>query len=232
MIFMLRPFCVFYLFVISLFSCSGNGVKEYFQNAPIRYPSLNKMYARDSLYLAYTIYEFRKLNVVGYGYDFQRVDIDTIAYSPDTLKFFSLVIDYTKESDALNYDGHAILGYRLKTTDPWIVYPILYSVFLDYQNYNMVRDRLRKAYFQDFGVPVSGIWNYRTKEFETCPSYNVIDHRFWDSSFIWQKNVSIPGYYTFQLSGNGDPEMPHPVIEIPSLHYPDSLLKLYHENKW
>jgi len=206
---------------------------EYFPLQPIHFPASNKMYERDSFYLAYTIRQFNELSVVGYGLPLTRIDIDTVVYSSDTLKLFALVIDYCSYSSKdSGYDGQAVLGYRLKATDAWTVYPVRFYSFVGYKNYNMVRERLRSAYFIDFDHPMSGVWNYRDKKFETYPSYNVVDKKFWDSSFIWLNGVSIPGYYDFQLSGNGNPEMPHPILEIPAINYPDSLLALYHANKW
>ena len=222
-----------FCFLILFQSCSEHVEDEYFPLQPIHFPAPNKMYERDSFYLAYTIKQFNDLRVVGYGLPLTRIDIDTVVYSSDTLKLFALVIDYCDYSaKGLSYNGQAVLGYRLKIIDPWIVYPVRCIFFVGYKNYNMVRDRLRSAYFINFDYPMSGVWNYRDKKFETYRSYNVVDKKFWDSSFIWQKDVSIPGIYDFQLSGNGNPEMPHPILEIPAITYPDSLLKLYHANKW
>jgi hypothetical protein len=220
-----------YVFAVTIcmLSCD-EGSKEYFSETPIRIPAPDKIYERDSIYLAYTIYMFSKLDVVGYGYGFQRADIDTIVYNSDTLKLFAFVIDSfydAEEKEPAPYDGHAILGYRLKTTDPWVVYPVTFSVFVGYKNYNKVRDRLRKAYFQDLKYYVYSFWNQEKKGFVEYTFYNVTDSKFWDSCIIWQKDISIPGYYQFQISGNGDPEMIHAILEIPEINYPDSLLKLY-----
>jgi len=212
-------------------SCSAKIGKKHLSENPIHYVSPNRIYARDSQYLAYTIQQFSNLGVVGYGYDIHRVDIDTIVYSPDSLKLFAFVIDYAKADNELNYDGHAILGYRFKTNSPWIVYPVTVIVFAGYTNYNMVRNSLKNAYFKNFSNPaVSGIWNYRNKRFESYPSYNVIDPKFWGNSYIWMKDVSVPGYYEFQFAGGGVLDSGS-VLKIPPIHYPDSLLNLYYENK-
>ena len=219
-------------------SCLSKNNHDEYSKVPIHYPGPNKMYDRDSFYLAYTIYQFQTLNIVGYGYYFQRADIDTIVYSPDTLKLVAFVIDsfmdYTEKEQTPVYDGHTMLGYRLKTTDPWIIYPFeRYIIFAGYRNYNMIRDKLREAYFQNLKDYALYFWNCQQKKFEDYSfKYNLTDPKFWDSCIIWKKDISIPGYYQFQLTGNGDPEMPRNIIKIPEIHYPDSLLKLYHDNKW
>jgi len=224
-------FCL--LFCVSCFSGQD---EQHFPEVVIRSSAPNKMYARDSFYLAYTIDQFSKLDVVGYGYNFQRADIDTIIYSPDTLKLFAFVIDsfmdYTRKQCVPEYGGHAILAYRLRMNDPWIVYPVTVNVFVGYKNYNMVKERLRKAYFRDLRGYVYIYWNSEKKNFIEYTFYNVTDSLFWDNCILWKKDVSISGYYQFQLTGNGDPEMPNQILNIPQIHYPDSLLQLFYENRW
>jgi len=233
--------CLCLLFSLS---CSpGLNDDSYYPKDPILYPAPNKMYVRDSVYLAYTVSQYiNRGDVQGYGgipkENFLRIDIDTILYSPDTLKLFSFVITYTKDTEdkknPYGYFGQVLIGYRTSTHEPWIIYPgVHFARFLGYLNYNKIKNRLRLEFFHKFKDENMWYWSNEKQQRELFTyKYNANDPKFWDSCHTWQKGVSIPGYYIFQLRGNVTPDMDDLLFKQPEVHYPDSLLKLYYENKW
>ncbi len=218
-------------------SCSFDIEKADFPQTPLRYPSVNEAYARDSAYLAYTIYKFNANNVTGSGgtgdiNDVRRIDIDTILYSKDSLKLFSFFIIQVRNIDAnpitIHFNGLTLVGYRESTLEPWTIYPTRFTAFFGYDNYNMLRDRLRKEFFQWFKDEKMWYWSSEKQRRELFAyEYNVNDPSFWDSCYIWKKGISIPGYYVFQLTGNVLPDDDDAIIELPKINYPDSLIMQY-----
>ena len=224
-------FLISICFLFCLLSCKY----ENFAKEPIRYPSPNKMYERDSMYLSYTIKFFNDNNVLGYGtgMDFMHADIDTILYSPDTLKLFAFVISFIKNDIATSkmgyhINGQTIIGFRENTKTPWVIYPNPFAVFLGYENYNMMKNRLREEYFNRQKDQWRWYWNNALQKREAYYFYNVNIPKFWDSCVIWKKGLSIPGYYQFQLTGNVTPDDVNAIWKLPNLRYPDSLIKLFY----
>ena len=88
------------------------------------------------------------------GYDFydranSKVYIDTILYSSDKLKLFSLVIiEKRKIEQGKPFHGMAVIAYREDTSDIWKIYPIdKYSV--SWNDYVGSRSVIRRCYFND-----------------------------------------------------------------------------------
>jgi|GEM_PF-5006580 len=215
-------------------SCQGT---ENFPKDPVRYPSISKAYLRDSIYLAYTVRQFIDRDVQGYGSvrkeDYLRVDIDTILYSADRLKLFSFDITYLKDDNDKEqpycYFGQTLIGYRMDTQTAWTIYPgHTFAEFVGYANYNKVKNRLRLEFFHKFKDESRWYWNNEQHERQQFYyKYNVNDLSFWDSCYIWKKGVSIPELYIFQQKGNVKPDGDDIIFTLPTIRYPDSLLRSY-----
>jgi len=90
---------------------------------------------------------------------------------------------------------------------------------------------LREEFFNRLKYETTWYWNNEKQKEEGYVFYNINDPKFWDSCILWQKDVSIPGCYQFQLTGNVKPGDQRAILDFPLIHYPDSLLKLYYENR-
>ncbi len=244
------------IFVSLLVGCQG---QSKIAEAPIRYSSSDKIYQRDSLYIATTIWQFmdKKVDIFDFykqykiPFDKVRVDVDSIFYSPDSLKLFAFTIasipDYeSKIPNKLYFDGMDMIGYRSSKKDIWNIWYFGQYRPSGYDNYNKVRNLFRWYYLgdgkfkNDEGTYWDGVHNdtLGMARSITFPKennrvsikfgYNIDDKHFWDSSIVWKKGNRIPGYYGFQTKGDVVPGyMDSPIRIIPHLDYPDSLLNLY-----
>lgn len=220
---------------------------------PIRYDSPDKIYQRDSLYIATTIWQFmdKQVDIFDYYKQYKipfnkvNIDIDTIIYSPDSLKLFSFVIERIPEYENNKpnkyfYSGSDMIGYRSSKKEPWNIWYFGEYRPTGWDNYNKVRNLFRWYYLGDgkFKNDYRGYWDGIHYENDTFPlqkarinikfGYNIDDKHFWDSSIVWKKGNRIPGYYGFQTKGEVVPGyMDSPIRIIPRLDYPDSLLNLY-----
>lgn len=224
-----------------LSSCCNNHYEANFAKDPIRTASPDKLYRRDSAFIARTIWEFMDKEV--YIYDFYKkynipfskitVDIDTILYSPDTLKMFAFVIKKvpdpeSKVPDDYYYNGNNVEGFRSSTNEPWIIYPTYFCAVSSMPNYNMVRQTLRNYFFIKFKSASHYIWDSSKQDLIlTDYKYNLDEKTFWDSSIVWKKGALTSGAYIFQNKGVVKPDDSDPVWIIPKLNYPDSLLRMY-----
>ena len=259
---MRKPYYIIQLFLLSFLSfylpcCSEKKANTI--DHPVRYPSINKTYYRDSLYIAATIWQFidKKVDIFDYykQYDIPpnkiRVDVDTIIYSPDTLKLFSFVIvtvpDYeNKNPNRLFYSGEDMIGYRLSKNETWKIYYFGQIRPTGLKDYNQVRDILRNYYLGNgkfkssddtywdgihndtLGMARSITFPKEANRVNIKFGYNIDDIRFWDKSIVWKKGSRIPGYYSFETVGNVAPGYGDSLIKIiPHLDYPDSLLEMY-----
>ena len=226
---------------------------------PVRYPTINKTYYRDSLYIATTIWQFidKKVDIFDYYKRYNillskvGVDVDTIIYSPDTLKLFSFVIikvpDYeNNKPDQFYYSGEDMIGYRLSKNKPWKIYYFGQIRPTGLKNYNQVRNIFRNYYLGNgkfkssydtywdgihndtLGMARSITFPEETNRINIKFGYNIDDSQFWNKSIVWKKGSRIPDYYSFETIGNVAPGYGDSLIKIiPHLNYPDSLLKMY-----
>lgn len=195
---------------------------------------------RDSLFVAITMREQIRQKVtqvsnhsLNAAADSIDITVDTILYSPDSLKIVALVVVFVPKAGeggpAINpdenayYSSIAMIGYRSVSTEPWILYPYgkyeaYYSTYLD------VAKRIRRYYFTqladdgEYGVDDSG--EFVAEKF----GFNLGDPEFWSRSLIWRKGARIPGRYNFETRGNVKPGYTDPLIVLPEIVYPDSLL--------
>jgi len=241
-------------FVSCNFTHNADKIKK-----PIHYVSTNSNYRRDSLYVATTIWQFidKKVDIFDYYKQYNiplnkvRVDVDTIIYSPDTLKLFSFVIitvpDYeNKKPDRFYYSGEDMIGYRFVKNQPWSIYYFGQIRPTGVNDYNDVRNIFRNYYLgqgkfkNSYATYWDGIRNdtLGMARSITFPAennrvnikfgYNVDDTNFWNKSIVWKKGSRIPKYYSFETIGNVAPGYTDsPIIRIPHLDYPDSLINEY-----
>jgi hypothetical protein len=210
---------------------------------PIHYKSPNSSYQRDSMFIVATVWEFIKKQVSPYHYytvfnvPFNKItiDVDSIMYSPDSLKLFAFVIITDPDVQHGKYDkyvfsGNSIVGYRLSKKTPWTIYDFDQYSVAGFKKYNSVRNLFRHYYFGngDFRNDAEYIWDSTTQDRVSVKfGYNLDQLKFWDSSLVWKKGARIPGFYNFQTKGNVTPQDEDPIIHLPKLNYPDSLLDMY-----
>ncbi|MES2766126.1 MAG: hypothetical protein V4642_09675 [Bacteroidota bacterium] len=227
-------------FTVILLSCNSLKQEIAVPLEPIRYPSPSANYQRDSLYIASTIWQFidkeynafdsfkrnnHKLNQV-------RIDVDSIFYSPDSLKLFSFVIATIPDREDTNlkyyHHGYDMVGYRLNTKEPWKIYRLGEFAPSGLKSYNRVREVFRDFYFYQFRYRTDYAWDSVRQDMVTTRfGYNIDHTDFWTKNLIWRKGSRLPGLYIFETKGNARPGLEDAVEFPPQLQYPDSLLKLY-----
>jgi hypothetical protein len=238
--------CLFYF--ISSCNTPGNKEKEEQQtngttaSVPIRFKSPDAAYKRDSLFIAATVWQFIYKQVSPFHYyttfdvpfDKITIDVDSIFYSPDSLKIFAFVIETDpdvqhKKPDKYVYSGNALIGFRSSKKTYWTLYNSGLFSIAGLENYNDVRNSFRKYYLGEgrFKTDWHYYWDSVKQDYvDISFGYNIDDARFWDSSIVWKKRV-IPGYYSFQTKDQAKPGDENTIIIIPHLDYPDSLLRMY-----
>ncbi|MDX2303689.1 MAG: hypothetical protein NW226_12865, partial [Microscillaceae bacterium] len=171
-----------------------------------------------------------------------RIYIDSILYSPDTLRLYAFVViefkgrmmdeSYLEEiaryyvdyPDKSFFDGKAVIAYRDDYRDIWKLYPYDHYLPFNGESYSDIRYALRQYYFNEFKKNGETILHKNTLRFK----YNVDDPEFWtEDCIVWQKGLRIPGYYNFQTRGNITRESLNPIIPELDIIYPDSLLRLF-----
>jgi len=211
-------------------------------NIPEYHKSPNAAYKRDSLFIISTIWQFIEKQVSPFQFyktfnipfNRIRVDVDTIMYSPDSLKLFAFVIETSPESEhnnKKNYSsGNSLIGFRSNSKTYWTIYNFDQFSTGGFRKYNSVRKLFREYYFGEgnFKNDAEYIWD-SIKQIKTSAKfgYNLNEVHFWDSSLVWIKGARIPGYYNFQTTGNVKPGDENSILVIPHLDYPDSLIKMF-----
>ncbi|MBK9247391.1 MAG: hypothetical protein IPM69_04585 [Ignavibacteria bacterium] len=143
--------------IISL-SCQDNS------NNPVT--NYSKPTYRDSLYFAYTLKEWTRLNIEGYGAEVlvYFIPVDKIIYetfdayySPDSLRIVVFVSKFSPiikkwenkswtEKD-MDYNLNSMIGFRDSTNQPWVVYPLDISMLTDFPNKEEALALYRHKYF-------------------------------------------------------------------------------------
>lgn len=228
-------------FFIGLFSCNNQQVQNVDSATPIRYPSPNAMYQRDSTYIVATIEQFIDKEVSYFNFAKQynlplnkiEIYVDTILYSPDTLKMVTFVIKKMPDMEAADtnvfyYSGGDLKGFRSSTKEPWHIYPNFHCGPSGLPEYNSVRRILHRCCFEELKTESTYVWDSSKMDLILeSYRYNMDEKDFWDSSVLWRKGARTAGAYIFQNRGTVKPWDENPVQIIPKLDYPDSLLDLY-----
>ena len=185
----------------------------------------NKEYNRDSIFIEYTINQFIENKYRGYDfYDSanSKIYIDTILYSPDKLKLFSLVIiEKRKIEQGKPFHGMAVIAYREDTSNIWKVYPVTkYGV--SWSDFQGARNVLRRCYFEE----IKGTKDNQRNEFK----HNLGDSNFWDDLYF-KKGYDIDSLYYFQTELNKEtPTLKRKkdgIIPYLEIDYPQEIIELY-----
>ncbi len=205
-------------------------------------------YTADSLLIVYTIMEMREKGgfLLSNPFDEGLLDqfttfVDTIFYSPDTLKLISLIVERApcnigagypfqeRKENCFYFNGFAFIGYRESPKTQWNLYVHDQCRASSFGDYKTVINLLREYFLDNIlicrGVSVpdrKGNYVYRTY------NYNIDEFGFWDS-IVWQKGVRDPGLYLFQFKFQSKEYMKGDTTAIPyfPISYPDSLIKHY-----
>lgn len=210
----------FYYIVFIIFFCSCNSKNKNLETTNNHISE--KEYHRDSLYLDYTIQKFIEHKYRGYDfYDSanSKVYIDTILYSPDKLKLFSLVIiEKRKIEQGKPFHGMAVIAYREDTSDIWKIYPIdKYSV--SWNDYVGSRSVIRRCYFNDLKKSST-----HRGEF----NYTPLEDSFWGNKGLYfKKGLDIDTLYFFQTEYNFDSNKYDKIIPYLEVDYPHEIIELY-----
>lgn len=210
-------------------------------SAPIQYPSPNQDYKRDSLFISLTVLQYSLANF----YPFHQYRnstlfpknsnfmIDTILYSPDRLKFVAFLIEHWPVHSDQNridcvYTGTTLFGFRSRINEIWKIYA--YGALPALETYNDNRLFFHNYYLGNGKFKTDGEYYWDSTTSKLIPidnGYNIDDPRFWNKSIVWKIGSRVPGYYAFQTKGNVSPESDDPIVILPKLQYPDSLLQLF-----
>ncbi len=167
--------------------------------------------------------------------------IDTIFYSPDSLKLLSIILfkgpytiyDINCDPPRYMYSATALVGIREDKSQPWKIYPWTPKSCVGYSRYVDVQFIMRDYYFRVFkdrSIFLARDGQWILEKF----IYNVNDAGFW-TGILWQKDLKIPGYYTFQVEYGtyplNEPEgYKRAIVPYLPIKYPDYLLQQYKSN--
>ena len=181
-----------------------------------------EQYYHDSLYMAYTAKQFIE-NSYGFSGEWYRdlkVYVDTILYSPDNLKVFSLFISNNKNTDDENvYNGNALVGYRDSVNKAWKMYNVERLQISNFLDYKETKDAIRQVQFFE----LKGM----SDEYDNKFQCNPIEECFW-TDLYFQKGKDIDSLYYFQVRNNFLEGRTN-IVPYFNINYPDSLIKFYME---
>ena len=182
----------------------------------------------------------RVVNLIGlcnFNHPSAKISIDTILYSPNKLKLFAFVIiRYPNDkyaikkspNDTIIYDGRCLIAFRDSINRTWNVYEYDQYQPAAWLYYLQVQNLFRDYYFNEFKNAEMWTWNVKTQEFILEKFiYNVNQKDFWKYSSVWRKGNTIQGYYDFQITSGTKPNDKDFEIEMPTIDYPDSILKMF-----
>ena len=160
---------------------------------------------RDSLYFAYTLKEWTRLNIEGYGTEIlvyfiplEKMTYETLDayYSPDSLrtlvfvsKFCPVIKKWVKKTwteNDMDYSLNSMIGFRDSTNQPWIVYPLDTKMLTDFPNREEALALYRHYHFKEIS--------------EFMYDINVVDTNY-GAPYIDKVPIEIKSL----LRGNPDP---------------------------
>lgn len=143
-----------------------------------------------------------------------QVIIDTVLYDGSRTKLYAIVIIasdtckisqndkdafYSELKGGTVYDARGIIGFKDSITSHWSFYhysPLIQQGFLTQLD---ISKQTRAFFFSEFKnrSMQSRVENGRPQYQKI--GFNINDDDFWTKSFVWQKDLIIPGYYNFQV---------------------------------
>ncbi|MEM9983252.1 MAG: hypothetical protein AAF734_12210, partial [Bacteroidota bacterium] len=221
--------------------------------------------ARDKEYVLYTINFWLTDSIAKYNQDYgyrwylredtsivTEIVVDSIFYSPDSLKIFALTAfsykgrvlveeeegtpeeykDYTGREEDDFYDGRALIGFRDSLRQGWRLFPFNKVIGLKRsENLQKLLEGQKRYYFSDLADETDRV----RRKYYLRYKYNVNDKHFWDKSPVWEKGLRVKGYYNFQTDHVFEPEdindpyldLSRYVLEEVYIAYPDSMMEKF-----
>jgi hypothetical protein len=219
-----------------LFSCSGSEEgRRAFQD------HISEAYKRDSAAIAYAATE-QVQNSYRQFPDFDdstrrkiRALVDTVLYSPDSLKLFSIVFERIPETDTTArlsryFNGSLVIGYRPRRDTCWVLYSETRPLSpINFGERKRLSEVMRASYFGENFKDVKGRV-FEEGEIVSAPfGYSPTDSLFWTRGLYWRKGAHVDGLYYFQTVRDPRPgNMTHALRKRPiDSVYPDSIREMY-----
>mgnify|MGYP006901742204 FL=1 len=215
-----------------LVGCSGGEVQKG--------SSSSQAYRSDSMAIAYAATKRVRSNYQQFP-DFDstrhriRALVDTILYSPDSLKLFSIVLEQIPETESTDgrawyFNGRTVIGIRTRRDTCWTLYPESRPLSpINFGDREELSKVMRSSYFGESFRDVKGAI-FENGEIVSAPfRYNPSDSLFWTQGLHWRKGAHIDGFYYFQTVRDPRPgNMAHALRKRPfEVSYPDSIRKMY-----
>ncbi len=229
-------------------SCQGQNKKiETYGDIPVQH-----LERRDSLFMVYTInqYILKKFSVYGsynhYGINNVDIQIGRIFYDSNKSKIVCWVIVKVKNNKSdchipISYSGTGLIGFKDSITHLWKLFPFLNKQAICFNTSTEVLNELAQYYFgkmkhtERYKIVQnsSNKGKYEYKEY----GYNLQDNGFWTKCWLWQKDtVGTYNLYPFEVNFYGSGyyadttyvcnKCAYP-FEVPTIVYPDFILKMY-----
>lgn len=214
-----------FLILFTFFYCKNQkNYKHLYSDKPYQFSSI---YQRDSLFLYNTVKEYTKRyekkhtqDDLVQWYDTTDIVVDTILYSPDSLKLFAFTFvkrhnqmskelkEYLRPDADYDLENREFIAYRKNKTSIWKTY-LFDATQTNFINPNKEEMRfiVRLLYFERFKNPD---FNSHRKKY----LYNVNEKGFWTGP-IWEKNKEGEYFFAESRVANDD------------YIYPESLLKRF-----
>ena len=218
-------FSILVVFTILFTSCQVFPTSDV-ENDELRYTISKSEYTRDSSFINYTVLQFIEKKYNEYAIDSYtsaaKVHVDTILYSPEGLKLFSLIIVEKAEGEEDKpFHGRAVIAYRENLNEAWKVYPINKFV-VSFGNYEGARNVLRRSYFEE----LKGMKDNKSNKFK----YSLGESGFWNDLFF-KKGLDVDSLYYFQTELNRNTptskRIRDGVVPYLEIEYPQEILDLY-----
>jgi len=219
-----------------LVSCSGSE-----QGGRASQDHISESYKRDSAAIAYAATE-RVQNSYRQFPDFDdstrrkiRALVDTVLYSPDSLKLFSIVFERIPETDATArlpryFNGRLVIGYRPRPDTCWVLYSETRPLSpINFGERKRLSEVMRASYFGENFKSVKGAV-FEKGEIVSAPfGYSPTDSLFWTRGLYWRKGAHVEGLYYFQTVCDPRPgNMTNALRKRPiGSVYPDSIREMY-----
>jgi hypothetical protein len=184
---------------------------------------------RDSLYVAYTVREWARLDWQTYGVraDLEYLTLEEIThyveaafYSPDRRKALFWVGERKPNALSRSNEGRkicpnsgdtiygmdAVIGFRVHTDQPWQLYPFQDLMCICYPDSLSMLPIMDRFYFKGlkkkemYRIAQSG--PRKGHKVLAAYGYNIQDEAFWDKCWLFERDtVGSYGLYNFQVLG-------------------------------
>lgn len=163
------------------------------------------------------------------------VQIDTIFYSPDTLKLFAFAIAQIPGWTPKNYDqpddfdGQAMAGYRTRQDTCWTLFYTGPLHPLGRPSSDRVSWEMRRYFLSDAFASHEMYAHEDGEAVSKAFKYTPADTLFWTESLMWERGALRPGYYYFEtVRAPSMQDVTRTRVKQPiPVSYPDSIRQMY-----